>query len=157
MDIKIQLDRKVSAEVSAEQMAAVLRDPQVTLKQFPKLKKLASLDENSFRVDLKTIGSTIARVAHDVTFGAQCAFDADQTVLDWKPLKSVGNAQISGHLAFDEGAKILSLKVSGQLNGVPIPLMYRLVAPAFIQGKFSALCDAWLERLVTSAASRVAA
>ena len=157
MDIKIELKRKISADVSAAQMAAVLGDPHATLKQFPKVKKLTALKDDAFRIDLKTIGSSVARVAHDVSFGADCSFDASNNSLSWEPVKSVGNALIRGELRFDKEHKSLILNVNGQLKGVPIPLMYRLVAPAFIQGKFSALSDAWLERLVAAAGARAAA
>ena len=154
MNIKIELEREVSAAVSEQQMADLLRDVHGTLKQFPKVKKLTTLSDTSFKVDLKTIGSSIARVAHDVSFGADCSVASDGHSLNWSPIPSVGNARITGELRFDTARQVLRLNVRGELGGVPVPLMYRLVAPAFIQGKFSALSDAWLERLVASAGSR---
>lgn len=154
MDIKIELDRKLDADFQSEQVSVVLQDVQASFRQFPKLKKLTQKKADCFQVELKTIGSSIARVSHDVCFGAECHFDEAQSALSWKPIKSVGNAAINGTLQFDQSGKCLDLSVRGVLHGVPVPLMYRLVAPAFIQGKFSALCDAWLERLVTQIHTR---
>ena len=44
--------------------------------------------------------------------------------------------------------------MKGELADVPVPLMYRLVAPAFIQGKFTALIDSFLDKLGTTSGSK---
>lgn len=149
MNIKIEIERHREVAMTREQMAVVLRDIEGTLKKFPKLRKLNALGGADFRLDMQTIGSKIAKIAHDVSFGARCSTNPEKSELSWKPLPKVGNAQIEGLLRFSgEGsATKLSLRVRGELHDVPVPLMYRLVAPAFIQGKFSALLDTYLERL----------
>lgn len=149
MNIKIEIERHKHVAMTREQMAAVLKDVEGTLKKFPKLKKLNALSGQDFRLDMQTIGSKIAKIAHDVSFGARCASNPAKSELSWKPLPAVGNAQLEGLLRLTGEGKSarLSLNVRGELFEVPVPLMYRLVAPAFIQGKFSALVDAYLERL----------
>lgn len=149
MNIKIEIERSLDVSMTREQMAAMLKDVESTLKKFPKLKKLHAMSAQDFRLDMQTIGSKIAKIAHDVSFGARCAVDPAKAELSWKPVPNVGNAQIEGLLRLSGEGKAakLSLKVRGELHDVPVPLMYRLVAPAFIQGKFSALLDAYLERL----------
>lgn len=149
MNIKIEIERSLDVSMTREQMAVMLKDIEGTLKKFPKLKKLHAMGAQDFRLDMQTIGSKIAKIAHDVSFGARCAVDPAGAELIWKPVPKVGNAQIEGLLRLSGEGKSakLSLKVRGELHDVPVPLMYRLVAPAFIQGKFSALVDAYLERL----------
>lgn len=153
MNIKIDLERHKTVPLTQAQLAVLFADVETTLKKFPKLRKLNSLGAQDFRLDMQTIGSSVAKIAHDVSFGARCAVTRSE--LNWKPIPKVGNAQLEGHLrAAGEGKSArLSLHVRGELHDVPVPLMYRLVAPAFIQGKFSALIDAYLEKLVALASS----
>lgn len=155
MDIRIEIERHRNVAMSRGQIDAVVRDVEGTLKKFPKLKKLTALDGRDFRLDMQTIGSSVARIAHEVSFGARCVADAAGSGLSWTPLPGVGNAQLEGRLRLDgDGSSArLSLHVRGQLHDVPVPLMYRLVAPAFIQGKFAALVDAYLERIVGATGS----
>lgn len=155
MNIKIEVERHKTVPVPQAQLAGLLKDVEGTLKKFPKLKKLNALGGQDFRIDMQTIGSSIAKIAHDVSFGAHCTADVAKSELVWKPLPKVGNAQLEGQLRLaGEGKSTrLSLRVRGELHDVPVPLMYRLVAPAFIQGKFSALVDTYLEKLAASASS----
>jgi carbon monoxide dehydrogenase subunit G len=153
VDIKIDIERHKTVTVPQAQLVGLLSDIEGTLKRFPKLKKITVLGERDFRLDMQTIGSSIAKIAHDVSFGARCNTDLARAELSWKPLPKVGNAQVEGQLRLaGEGQSTrITLRVRGELHDVPVPLMYRLVAPAFIQGKFSALIDAFLEKLAVSA------
>lgn len=155
MNIKIDIERHKTVPLTQAQLAGLLSDVEGTLKKFPKLKKLSALGAQDFRLDMHTIGSSIAKIAHDVSFGASCSTDAAKSELSWKPLPKVGNAQIEGQLKLAAEGKStrVSLRVRGELADVPVPLMYRLVAPAFIQGKFSALVDTYLEKITASAGS----
>lgn len=159
MDIKIDIERHKTVPVPQAQLAGLLTDIEGTLKRFPKLKKLTPLGGTDFRLDMQTIGSSIAKIAHDVSFGAHCTADPSRSELSWKPLAKVGNAQLEGQfrLAGEGQSTRLTLRVRGELRDVPVPLMYRLVAPAFIQGKFAALIDAFLEKLSSGSANSKAA
>jgi hypothetical protein len=101
---------------------------------------------------MQTIGSRVAKIAHDVSYGAKYVVDARKGQVTFKPLPKVGNAQVEGGLSLaEEGNQVrLSFHVKGELNDVPVPLIYRLVAPAFIQGKFTALVDAFLQKTAAS-------
>jgi hypothetical protein len=155
VNIKIDIERHKTVPVSQAQLANLLSDIEGTLKKFPKLRKLHPLGEQDYRLDMQTIGSSVAKIAHDVSFGARCSADPAKSTLSWKPLPKVGNAQLEGHfqLAGEGKSTRLSLRVRGELHDVPVPLMYRLVAPAFIQGKFSALIDGFLDKLAATAGS----
>jgi hypothetical protein len=155
MNIKIEVERSTVVAAPRAQVLALFKDVESTLKRFPKLRKLNPLGEQDYRLDLHTIGSSVAKIAHDVSFGARCTLDAVAGEMNWVPLPKIGNARIEGLLrAVEEGkGSRLSLRVRGELHDVPVPLMYRLVAPAFIQGKFAALVDAYLEKLGQAAAS----
>ena len=154
MNIKIDIERHKTVPVTQAQLAGLLTDVEATLKKFPKLRKLHALGEQDYRLDMQTIGSSVAKIAHDVSFGARCSADPAKSTLSWKPLPKVGNAQVEGllQLAGEGKSTRITLRVKGELHDVPVPLMYRLVAPAFIQGKFSALIDAFLDKLAAGAA-----
>lgn len=158
MNIKIEIERHKNVAMTREQMAALIKDVEGALKKFPKLKKLNALGAQDFRLDMHTIGSKVAKIAHDVSFGARCAANPATSEMSWKPLPKVGNAKLEGLLRLSGEGKSakLSLKVRGELQDVPVPLMYRLVAPAFIHGKFSALVDAYLDRLSGATSSHAA-
>ncbi len=147
MNIQIDIRRHKAVSLSPAQLNALVGDPQATLKRFPKLRRLQVLGPGEFRLDLKTVGSRVARIAHDVSFGARV--ESSEGELRWQAMPEIGNARLQGVLHY-EGDERLSLHVEGELRDVPVPLMYRLVAPAFIQGKFSALADAYLDRLVAT-------
>lgn len=155
MNIKIDIERHKTVPVTQAQLANLLTDVEATLKKFPKLRKLHALGDQDYRLDMQTIGSSVAKIAHDVSFGARCTADRAKSTLSWKPIPKVGNAQLEGHLQLaGEGKSTrLTLRVRGELHDVPVPLMYRLVAPAFIQGKFSALIDVFLDKLAATAGS----
>lgn len=152
MKIKIDVERCLAAQVTAPQLQSVLEDIEAALKKFPKLRKLTMLDEQSYRLDMQTIGSSIAKIAHDASFGARFSVGENKGELRWVPVAKVGNASLEGFLRLE--GKAMKLRVWGELHDVPVPLMYRLVAPAFIQGKFSALADTWLERIAAMASPK---
>ena len=97
---------------------------------------------------MNPIGSKIANIAHEVRYGAHYTVDAKAGTLSWKPIAKQGNASIEGGFRVVEtsSGSRLEFTVKGELFDVPVPLMYRLVAPTFIQAKFAALVDAFLER-----------
>ena len=152
MKINVDVERSTLVPVPRAKADVLLKDLEATLKRFPKLKKLSKLGENEFRHDMQTIGSRVAKIAHDVSYGAKYVVDASKGQITFKPLPKVGNAQVEGGLSVaEEGNKVrLSFRVKGELNDVPVPLVYRLVAPAFIQGKFTALVDAFLQKTAAS-------
>lgn len=152
MKINVDVERSTLIAVPRARAEILLTDLESTLKRFPKVKKLSRLGDNEYRTDLQTIGSRVAKIAHDVSYGAKYAIDVRKGQVTWKPLPKVGNAQVEGGLSVtEEGGKTrLSFRVKGELDDVPVPLMYRLIAPAFIQGKFTALIDAFLEKTAAS-------
>ncbi|HKY91546.1 MAG TPA: hypothetical protein VJM11_10925 [Nevskiaceae bacterium] len=152
MKINVDVERSTLVAVPRAKADVLLKDLEATLKRFPKLKKLSKLGENEFRHDMQTIGSRVAKIAHDVSYGAKYVVDPSKGQITFKPLPKVGNAQVEGGLSLvEEGNKVrVSFRVKGELNDVPVPLVYRLVAPAFIQGKFTALVDAFLQKTAAS-------
>jgi hypothetical protein len=139
----------------------LLRDLEGTIGRFPKLKKLTKLGDNRYLWEMRTIGSRIANIAHDVSYGAEYQVDLKRGELSWKPLPNKGNASIegffriapaqtpgqsrSGGIAADSDTTRLTFRVRGELRDVPVPMLYRMVAPPFIQGKFTRLVDTFLE------------
>ncbi len=149
MNVQIDLSRKLETDVSAGELLALFDDLESVLRKFPKVKKLGLIAEDSYRFEMQTIGSSVAKIAHDAIFACRFEVDKSKGELHWKALNDVGNTRFNGVLR--RGSKGLIVEIKGDVLDVPIPLMYRLVAPAFIQGKFSALADVWLQRLAAAA------
>jgi carbon monoxide dehydrogenase subunit G len=162
MKVNIEIERTASVPVPYAQVEPLLRDLEGTIGRFPKLKKLTKLGENKYRWDMRTIGSRIANIAHDVSYGALYSLDLKRGEISWKPLPGEGNATIEGFFRITEGGDEtkLTFRVRGELRDVPVPLLYRMVAPPFIQGKFTRLVDTFLddtrEALVSGKAAKAA-
>jgi len=159
MKISIDTERSQTAALSPEAFAALLADTAAVLALFPKLRKLTDLGGGRFLLELKPMGSRVANIAHEVAFAAGFRVDAHRGELTWTPVPGQGNAAINGLLRFSGtgNGTHFSLRVHGELDAVPVPLLYRPVAPAFIRGKFTALLDIFLERLAEAAAQPRAA
>lgn len=147
MKVNIEIERSCLVPVSYGQAEPLLQDVEGTLHRFPKLKKLTRLGEGDYLAEMRTIGSRIANIAHDVSYGARYRVDLERGELSWKPLPDQGNASIEGSLriAVAEQDTRIVLRMRGELRDVPVPLLYRVVAPPFIQGKFTRLIDTFLE------------
>lgn len=148
MDIKIEIERSLSVRAPYARTLQLLKDLEATMGRFPKLKKLTRVGDNSYLWEMQTIGSRLAKIAHDVSYAAKYSTDLKRGELSWKPLPRHGNASIEGWFRLtDQGVDTrLSFSVKGLLRDVPVPLMYRLLAPPFIQGKFTHLVDEFLAR-----------
>jgi hypothetical protein len=148
MKVNIEIERSAVVPVPYRQVEPLLSDLEGTIGRFPKLKKLTKLGPNDYLWEMRTIGSRIANIGHDVAYGARYQVDLKRGELSWKPLPDQGNARIEGffRLTGEAEATRITFRVRGELHDVPVPLMYRLIAPPFIQGKFTRLVDTFLEQ-----------
>lgn len=148
MNIKIEIERSLRVPAPYQQVCRLLQDLEGTIRRFPKLRKLSRVGDNAYLWEMETIGSRIAKIAHDVSYAAKYSVDMKKGELTWKPLPKYGNATIEGQFRLvDHGVDTqMSFRVWGELRDVPVPLIYRLLAPPFIQGKFTHLVDEFLQR-----------
>lgn len=147
MNVDIAINRSAHLNVPASKALALLQNVEAALRCLPKLAHLRDLGGGRYTWKMKTIGSRTARVAYDAKFGAQTVFDQQAGRLAWTPVKGAGNAELAGEISVtaDGGSSRLSIKVSGTLRDVPVPLLYRPMAAPFIRGKFIGLADGFLE------------
>lgn len=148
MKINIALQRSLDIDLPPAQVNRLFTDLEGTIRRFPKLRTLSRLGPDEYLWQMGAIGSRIANIAHEVSYGAHYTVDAAAGRLSWRPIARQGNASIEGSfrvLPQGQGSR-LEFSVKGELHDVPVPLVYRLVAPAFIQAKFAALVDVFLER-----------
>lgn len=148
MKVNISITRSLDIDLPPAKVKVLFTDLETTIGRFPKLRSLKKLGPDQYLWDMKPIGSKVANIAHEVRYGAHYTVNAKKGELSWTPIAKQGNALIEGAFRLLEngsGTK-LEFKVKGELFDVPVPFMYRLVAPTFIQAKFAALVDAFLER-----------
>ncbi len=148
MKVNIEVERSVAVPLPAAQVRSLFDDLETTIGRFPKLKRLSRLGPDQYLWELQTIGSRLAKIAHDVSYAAHYQRSADGNEVAWKPIAGKGNADIAGAFRIvpkSDGCEI-RFKVKGELRDVPVPLIYRLAAPPFIQGKFIALVETFLDR-----------
>ncbi len=147
MNVNIKIERSLEVPAPLSEARILLEDIEGTIRRFPKLRKLSKVGENAYVWEMSPIGSKAAGISHEVSYGAQYVIDTQRGELSWTPLPKKGNATIEGRFRLAEQGKAtrLSFDVKGELRDVPVPLMYRLLAPPFIQGKFTRLVDIFLE------------
>lgn len=148
MKVQISITRTLDIDLPPAKVSVLFKDLETTIQRFPKLRSLKKLGPDQYLWEMAPIGSRIANIAHEVRYGAHYTVDAKKGELSWTPIAKQGNASIAGRFtttAQGKGTR-LSFEVKGELLDVPVPLMYRLVAPTFIQAKFAALVDVFLER-----------
>ena len=148
MKINIEIERSIVVPLPYKKIEPLLSNPEATIGRMPKLRKLTRLEENAYLLEMRTMGSRIANIAHDVSFGARFLVKPNSGELRWEPVPNQGNARISGffRIAPDSDDTNLRFRVWGELHDVPVPLLYRMVAPPFIQGKFTRMVDTFLEQ-----------
>lgn len=152
MNVDIAINRSKSLPVAEAQALELLENVESALQYFPKLKKLRALGDGLYEWQMKTIGSRAARVAYDTRFTARTRLAEDR--LSWVPAKtsSASNAELAGEIivAAEGEHSRLTIKVSGTLQDVPVPLLYRPMAAPFIRGKFISLADGFLENVAAA-------
>ncbi len=148
MKVNISISRSLDIDLPPARVKVLFEDLETTIGRFPKLRSLKKLGPDRYLWEMKPIGSRIANIAHEVSYGAHYTVDAQQGELSWTPLAKQGNASVEGRFrVLEQGSGTrLEFTVKGELFEVPVPFIYRLVAPTFIQAKFAALVDTFLER-----------
>jgi uncharacterized membrane protein len=148
MKVSIEIERSIQVPAPVSKVQELFKDLEGTIGRFPKLKKLSRIGDNADLWEMNAIGSTLVGIAHEVSYGAQYKVDLKNNQLSWQPIARQGNASIEGAFKLaPRGVETeLMFRVQGYLYDVPVPLMYRLLAPPFIQGKFTRLVDIFLER-----------
>ena len=149
MNVKIEIERSTLVPVPYDETKALLQDVEGTIRLFPRLRKLTRQKDGSHLWELAPIGSRVANISHEVSFAARFVVEPDKGLVLWKPVKGRGNASIEGrlHLRPRDYLTHMTLRVNGDLRDVPVPMMFRLVAPAFIQGKFTAMVEQYFVKL----------
>ena len=148
MKVRIAITRSLAIDASPKQLMALFADLETAIGRFPKLRTLKKLGPDQYLWQMNAIGSRIANIAHEVSYGAHYAVDTERCALSWQPIAKQGNASIAGSLKLlgEGAAQRLEFVVTGELFDVPVPLLYRMLAPTFIQAKFAALVEVFLER-----------
>ncbi|QHS09171.1 hypothetical protein [Sinimarinibacterium sp. NLF-5-8] len=148
MNIKIDADRHLDIATPFARARASVSDVAAVMRRFPKIRDFQAQGGDVYLARMEPISSQRANISHEVSFAGAYSADAEQGVLQWRAVKGKGNAQLNGRLQLiDLGARgtQLRLSVTGELQDVPVPLLFRPVAGTFIQAKFGALIDGFLE------------
>lgn len=149
MNVNIEIERSTTIALPYSRVRKLLEDVPETIRVFPKLRRLTEASDGVFVWELEPIGARIANISHEVTFAAKFVTDPAKGLVRWKPVKGHGNALIEGRMELKGHAREthMTLAVWGELHNVPVPMMLRMAAPHFIQGRFAGLVEGYFDRL----------
>jgi hypothetical protein len=149
MNVSIEIERSTTIPLPYSRVRKLLEDVPETIRVFPKLRRLTEASAGVYVWELEPIGAKIANISHEVSFASKFTTDPVKGLVKWKPVKGHGNALIEGRMELKGRGPETQMKLAvwGELHDVPVPMMLRMVAPPFIQGRFTSLVEGYFVRL----------
>lgn len=146
-NVTIDLDYSFKVKAGAAEVFDVLSDVPTSASFFPEVDKLVDLGENTYRWEMAKIG--IGSINLQTVYASKYTSDKDKGSVAWKPVKDVGNAQVSGHWKISEhkDATHVLLSVKGDLE-IPLPSLMRLLMAPVVESEFEKLTDQYIENLI---------
>jgi hypothetical protein len=149
MDVDVSIERSASVQAPFARAKQMMLELDATLRLFPKLRQLEPVGERRYAWELEPIGFKPAGIAHVVRYVTDFTVDIDSGRVEWTPVAGQGNSQIAGSwLTRNRGDAIdITLRISGTIGGIRVPLPFRLAVPPFVRSAFTDLVETYLVRL----------
>ena len=144
--VKIDLGYEFDVKASAADVFAVLSDVPTSASFFPKVDKLVDLGGNSYRWEMEKIG--VASVKLQTIYASKYVANKAKGTVMWSPIKSEGNALVSGSWTIREGKKStnLVLQINGDLE-IPLPSLMKMVVSPIVEGEFEKMVEKYIDNL----------
>lgn len=141
------LSREFEVRARVAEVFAVLADVTTSARHFPKVDKLVHLGGNSYRWELKKVGT--AQLNFQTLYAATYVADEKALTVRWTPVEGVGNALISGSwtLSDHKNSTHILLQLHGQIS-VPLPGLMKMLVVPVVTGENEALVDKYIANLI---------
>ena len=146
INLNIELGYAFDVKANANDVFAVLADVPASASYFPKVHKLVDLGGGGYRWEIDTI--CIASVNVPTVYACKYVSNKDKGIVVWSPIKSEGNAHMSGSWMIREYKKAtnLLLQISGDLE-IPLPSMMKMVAARILTHEFEKMVEKYIDNL----------
>ena len=146
MNVKIDLGYEFDVKANASDVFAVLSDVPTSASFFPKVDKLVDLGGGGYRWEMEKIG--IASVNLQTIYACKYVSNKTKGTVVWSPIKSEGNALVSGSWVIRDNKKStnLVLQINGDLE-IPLPSLMKMVVAPIVQSEFEKMVEKYIDNL----------
>ena len=150
MTVSVNIDLGYEFEVRAtyDEVFAVLSDVPRSVAHFPKVDKLTDLGDGVYRWEMQKVGT--AQVNIQTVYASKYTSDPAKGIVQWTPVKGVGNAQVGGSWKISDNkgkSTQLVLKIAGTVD-VPMPALMKLVVEPVVASEFERLVEKYIANLI---------
>jgi carbon monoxide dehydrogenase subunit G len=146
INVKIDLGYEFDVKASAADVFAVLSDVPTSASFFPKVDKLVDLGGGGYRWEMEKIG--VASVNLQTIYACKYVSNKAKGTVMWSPIKSEGNALVSGSWTIRDNKKStnLVLQINGDLE-IPLPSLMKMVVSPIVEGEFEKMVEKYIDNL----------
>jgi carbon monoxide dehydrogenase subunit G len=145
--VDIELAYEFSVKAAFKDVFDVLSDVPTSAGYFPKVDKLVDMGDNTYRWEMAKVGT--AQVNLQTIYASTYVSDRKKGSVVWKPVKGVGNAQVSGSWKVTDKKTHtdLVLKLDGVVE-TPLPGLMKMVVVPVVTGEFEKLVEKYIDNLI---------
>ncbi len=145
--VDVDMGYEFSVKAKAADVFAVLSDVPTSAGFFPKVKQLSDLGDGVYQWEMEKVGN--AQVGLQTVYASKYVTDKAKGLVQWMPVKGIGNAQVSGHWKITDNKKStqLELKISGEMT-VPLPALMKMVVGPIAKAEFEKLVEKYIANLI---------
>ena len=150
INVKIDLGYEFDVKASAADVFAVLSDVPTSASFFPKVDKLVDLGGGGYRWEMEKIG--VASINLQTIYASKYVSNKAKGTVMWSPIKSEGNALVSGSWVIRENkgdnkkSTNLVLQINGDLE-IPLPSLMKMVVAPIVEGEFEKMVEKYIDNL----------
>lgn len=150
INVDVGTEKSFTVDASPDKVFALLSDVPASVAHFPYVDKLEDLGNNTYQWNMEEISA--AGFSHQVVYACEYHSDADAKTVIWKPVRGVGNAEMSGSWTIEadgSGSKV-TFATTGTLKELPVPKLMKSMAKGLIATEFAKPIDKYHARLKSS-------
>jgi carbon monoxide dehydrogenase subunit G len=149
MAVTVPFDLTYEFDVRADidEVFGVLSHVPTSAGFFPKVDRLVSLGDNSFRWELQKVGT--AQVNIQTIYTSKYTADPKKHTVTWVPVPEGGNGRVGGSwtLSRRKGATHIVLRIVGEIV-MPLPALAKLLVVPVVSGEHQKLIEKYIANLV---------
>ena len=148
VSVPIELGYEFEVRSPFDEVFALLSDVPRSVAHFPKVARLTDLGDGVYKWEMQKVGT--AQVNIQTVYASKYRSDPAKGLVQWTPVKGVGNAQVGGSWKISDNkgkSTSLVLKIDGTVD-VPVPALMKLVVEPVVASEFEKLVEKYIANLI---------